>query len=28
MIAVELGVQFAYTEPRPSSSDKTLYPVV
>ena len=28
MIAVELGVEFAYTEPRPSSSHDTLYPVV
>jgi orotate phosphoribosyltransferase len=28
MIAVELGVEFAYTEPRPSSSHNTLYPVV
>jgi orotate phosphoribosyltransferase len=28
MIAVQLGVQFAYTEPRPSPSDNTLYPVV
>jgi orotate phosphoribosyltransferase len=28
MIAVELGVEFAYTEPRPSSSVDTLYPVV
>jgi orotate phosphoribosyltransferase len=27
MIAVELGVQFAYTQARPSSSDDTLYPV-
>jgi orotate phosphoribosyltransferase len=27
MIAVELGVQFAYTAPRPSPSDDTLYPV-
>jgi orotate phosphoribosyltransferase len=28
MIAVELGVEFAYTEPRPSSSDDTLYPLI
>jgi len=28
IIAVELGVQFAYTEPRPPSSNDTLYPVV
>jgi orotate phosphoribosyltransferase len=28
MIAVELGVEFAYTEGRPSSSDDTLYPMV
>lgn len=28
MIAVELGVEFAYTEPRPPSSNDTLYPVV
>jgi orotate phosphoribosyltransferase len=28
MIAVELGVEFAYTEPRPSSSHNTLYPVL
>lgn len=28
MIAVELGAAFAYTEPRPSASDDTLYPVV
>jgi orotate phosphoribosyltransferase len=27
MIAVELGVQFTYTEPRPSPADDTLYPV-
>jgi orotate phosphoribosyltransferase len=27
MIAVELGVEFAYTEPRPPSSNHTLYPV-
>jgi orotate phosphoribosyltransferase len=27
IIAVELGVHFAYTEPRPSLSDDTLYPV-
>lgn len=28
MIAVELGVEFAYAEPRRSSSDDTLYPAV
>jgi orotate phosphoribosyltransferase len=28
IIAGQLGVQFAYTEPRPSPSDDTLYPVV
>jgi orotate phosphoribosyltransferase len=28
MIAVELGVEFAYTEPLPPSSDDTLYPVL
>src|SRR6516162_4202372 len=28
MIAVELGVEFAYTEPRPPSSNDALYPVV
>lgn len=28
MIAVELGVEFAYTEPRPSPSHDALYPVV
>jgi orotate phosphoribosyltransferase len=28
MIAVELEVQFAYAEPRPSPSDDALYPVV
>jgi orotate phosphoribosyltransferase len=28
MIAVELGVEFAYTEPQPSSSNDTFYPVV
>jgi orotate phosphoribosyltransferase len=27
MIAVDLGVEFAYTEPLPPSSDDTLYPV-
>jgi orotate phosphoribosyltransferase len=27
MIAVELGVQFTYTVPRPSPSNDTLYPV-
>jgi orotate phosphoribosyltransferase len=27
MIAVELGVEFAYSEPGPPSSDHTLYPV-
>jgi orotate phosphoribosyltransferase len=27
MIAVELGVEFAYTVPRPSPSDDTFYPV-
>jgi orotate phosphoribosyltransferase len=27
MIAVELGVEFAYAEPRPSPSHDTLYPV-
>jgi orotate phosphoribosyltransferase len=28
IIAIELGVEFAYTVPRPSPSDDTLYPVV
>lgn len=28
MIAVELGVEFAYTEPRPSSSQYRLHPIV
>ncbi len=28
MVAVELGVEFAYTERQPSSSDDTLYPVI
>jgi orotate phosphoribosyltransferase len=27
MIAVELGLEFAYTEPRPSSPKKALYPI-